>query len=176
MIITDPELGAQATALAAKPRFAGIAQVRAVPTALAAQSIQTRATQSGKIVLPHVELDATRTPSLPPSALYGRPFPTSGYIIAVEDNGKIIALEVTAHNRTYLNFTGATGFMIFENDFGTVLTRPATFNPVSQQWEYSTVAGEFVVGHWRVRVAVTFANGYGPIYSSPAYFNVVMPP
>ena len=97
------------------------------------------------------------------------------YVITTLDNGKVLGFPLKQANGDTNDYTGATAELRLHDSNANNYVFPLTFNSVSNEWEYSVVAGDFPAGRVWGRVAVTFPNFVGPIESTEFMFDVVDP-
>jgi hypothetical protein len=95
------------------------------------------------------------------------------YTITTADNGKVLGFPLLQSNGNSNNFAGASATLQLRDQNGILYTRTLVWNPVTIEWEYSVVAGDFAAGRWYAMVAVTFPGPVGPIYSNEVIFDVV---
>ena len=95
------------------------------------------------------------------------------YTITSADNGKVLGFPLLQQSGNANTFTGATATLCLRDQNGVFYTRPLVWNPVTIEWEYSVIAGEFEIGRWHGMVAVIFPGPVGPVDSSEFIFDVV---
>ena len=95
------------------------------------------------------------------------------YTITDADAGKVLGFPLLRSDGNPNDFAGASATLWLKYQSGNLVTRAMVWNPMTIEWEYSVAAGEFTVGRWRAKVAVTFSGGVGPIYSTEVIFDVV---
>ena len=92
------------------------------------------------------------------------------YTITSADNGKVLGFPLLQQSGNANTFTGATATLCLRDQNGILYTRSLVWNPVTIEWEYSVIAGEFAIGRWHGMVAVIFPGPVGPVYQQRIYF------
>jgi hypothetical protein len=95
------------------------------------------------------------------------------YTITTADNGKVLGFPLLQSSGNVNNFNGATAQLKLRDQNGVFYSRTLAFNPITMEWEYSVIAGEFAAGRYWAMVAVTFPGPVGPVYSSEIIFDVI---